>query len=109
MLRKLLLLPPLLLLLLTACGKPAFDPASVAAYYAEGSLSAQYTVTTHGDFYTVFQLSATVEEGIHRVTILQPESVAGVTAVLQSGQAKVSFEFQLEEIIQKAHKAKAQA
>ena len=91
MLRKLLLLPPLLLLL-TACGKPAFDPASVAAHYAEGSLSAQYTVTTHGDFYTEFQLSATVEEGIHRVTILQPESVAGVTAVLQSGQATIQYE-----------------
>ena len=47
---KLWLLTPLMLL--TACGKPDFDPAAVAAHYADGSLLAQYTVTTHGDFYT---------------------------------------------------------
>ena len=88
--RKLLLL--LLPLLLTACGKAAFDPASVAAKYAEGTLSAQYTVTTHSDFYTEYQLSAVVEDGVHTVTILQPESVAGITAVLHSGQATIRYE-----------------
>lgn len=85
----LLLLP---MLLLTACGKAAFDPASVAAHYTEGTLSAQYTVTTHHDFYTEYQLSAQVEDGIHTVTILQPDSVAGVTAALQSGQATIQYE-----------------
>lgn len=82
----------LLLLLLTACGKADFAPSSVAAHYAEGALSAQYTVTTHSDFYTEYQLSAAVEEGVHTVTILQPESVAGVTALLQSGQAVIQYE-----------------
>lgn len=88
--RKLLLLLPLLLL--TACGKADFDPAAVAAHYTDGTLSAQYTVTTHDDFYTEYQLSTTVEDGVHKVTILQPESVAGVTAVLQSGQASIQYE-----------------
>lgn len=88
--RKLLLLLPLLLL--TACGKAAFDPVSVSAHYTDGTLSAQYTVTTHDEFYTEYQLSATVEAGVHKVTILQPESVAGVAAVLQSGQATIRYE-----------------
>ena len=87
---KLWLLTPLMLL--TACGKPDFDPAAVAAHYADGSLIAQYTVTTHGDFYTEYQLSATVEDGVHTVTIVRPESVAGVTAVLQNSQTTIRYE-----------------
>lgn len=90
MVRKLLLLLPLLLL--TACGKADFDPASVAAHYADGVMSAQYTVTTHGDFYTEYQLSAALEDGTHAVTIVRPESVAGVTALLQSGQSVIRYE-----------------
>lgn len=90
MIRKLLLLLPLLVL--TACGKSAFDPASVAAHYAEGSLTAQYTVTTHSDFYTEYQLSATVQDDVHTVVIVQPASVAGITAVLQSGQTMIQYE-----------------
>ena len=90
MVRKLLLLLPILLL--TACGKPAFDPSAVSAHYANGRLSAQYTVTTHGDYYTEYQLSATVEDGVHTVTILQPASVAGISAVLQSDQTTIRYE-----------------
>ena len=87
---KLWLLTPLMLL--TACGKPDFDPAAVAAHYTDGSLIAQYTVTTHGDFYTEYQLSATVEDGVHTVTIIRPESVAGVKAVLQNGETTIRYE-----------------
>lgn len=90
MMRKWLLLPPLVLL--TACGRQNFDPATVAAHYAEGDLTAQYTVTTHGDFYTEYQLSATVEDGVHTVTILQPASVAGISAVLQQDQTTIRYE-----------------
>lgn len=90
MLRKLFLL--MSLLVLTACGKQTFDPASVAACYENGSMSAQYTVTTHSDFYTEYQLAATEEDGVQTVTILRPESVAGITAVLQGDQATLQYE-----------------
>ena len=90
MVRKLCLLVPLLAL--TACSKQAFDPASVVACYANGSLTAQYTVTTHSDFYTEYQLSATETDGVQTVTINRPESVAGITAVLQRDQTTVRYE-----------------
>lgn len=81
-----------LALLLSACGKNAFDPQNVAQYYAAGSLQAEYTVTTHAGVYTEYKLSYRDGDGLANVTILQPDSVAGVSAVLQSGDAVIRYE-----------------
>ena len=81
-----------LALLLSACGKNGFDPQNVAQHYAAGSLRAEYTVTTHAGVFTEYKLSYRDEDGLANVTILQPDSVAGVSAVLQSGDAVIRYE-----------------
>lgn len=81
-----------LALLLSACGKNGFDPQNVAQHYAAGSLRAEYTVTTHAGVFTEYKLSYRDGDGLANVTILQPDSVAGVSAVLQSGDAVIRYE-----------------
>lgn len=81
-----------LVLLLSACGKNGFDPQNVAQHYAAGSLRAEYTVTTHAGVYTEYMLSYRDGDGLANVTILQPDSVAGVSAVLQNGDAVIRYE-----------------
>ena len=81
-----------LALLLSACGKNGFDPQNVAQHYAAGSLRAAYTVTRHAGVYTEYKLSYRDGDGLANVTILQPDSVAGVSAVLQNGDAVIRYE-----------------
>ena len=81
-----------LALLLSACEKNAFDPQNVAQHYAAGSLQAKYTITTHAGVYTEYKLSYRDGDGLANVTILQPDSVAGVSAVLQNGDAVIRYE-----------------
>lgn len=82
----------LLILLLCACSKESFDPQQVAEHYAQGEFSAQYTVTTHAGFYTEYQLTCAQQNDLSSVTILQPESVAGISAVLQNGDTRLQYE-----------------
>lgn len=82
-----------LCVLLTACGGRHFDPQTVRDHYADGGqLTARYTVTTHGSFFTEYVLDAAMEGGLMTVTIREPQSVAGVSAVLQNGRAELQYE-----------------
>ncbi len=79
--------------LLTACGGQRFDPQEVRDHYAAGGeLAARYTVTTHDSFFTEYVLDAAMEGGLMTVTIREPQSVAGVSAVLQEGRAELQYE-----------------
>lgn len=82
----------LLALLLCSCGKKDFDPQQVAEHYAQSGFSTQYTVTTHAGFYEEYQLCCEQQNDLSTVTILQPESVAGISAVLQEGDVKLQYE-----------------
>lgn len=83
----------MLLLLSCACGKEKFDPQQAAAHYSEDrAFTAQYIVTTHAGFYGEYQLSCRREGGLSTVTVLQPQSIVGISAVLQDGDIKLQYE-----------------
>lgn len=79
------------MLLFTACGKERFDPAQLRERYTAPAFSAQYTVTTHAGFYTIYQLSCDCADGISTVTVREPQSVAGIRAVMQEGNARLQY------------------
>ncbi len=81
----------LALLLLAGC-QQAFDPRQLVERYSAGSLQAEYVITTHAGFCAEYQLSCQTEGDAAKVTLLGPESVAGVTAVLQKGEARLQYE-----------------
>lgn len=90
MLKK--VLPLLLMLTLTGCGS-SFDPQTAADYYAsleavtmEASVRADSGVTV--DYELLFERCG----GEDRVTILSPDSVAGVTAHLKNGVASLEYD-----------------
>lgn len=90
--RWMLLLVCLLpLLLFAACGKERFDPAQLRERYTGPAFSAQYTVTTHAGFYTVYQLSCDCADGISTVTVREPRSVAGIRAVMQEDNTRLQY------------------
>lgn len=89
--RLLCLLCLLPLLLLSACGKDRFDPARLAERYTGAAFSAEYTVTTHAGFCTVYRLSCDCADGISTVTVREPQSVAGIRAVMQDGNARLQY------------------
>lgn len=79
--------------LLSACGGQSFDPQTVRDHYAPGGqLTARYTVTTHDSFFTEYVLDAALEGGLMTITIREPQSVAGVSAVLQEGRTELQYE-----------------
>lgn len=82
----------LLLLSLCGCKQPNVTPEQIAEHYQQRSFSAEYTVTTHSGFYTEYKLTCTMQDGVSSVCILQPESVAGITAVVQGAQAQLQYE-----------------
>ena len=81
-----------LLLSLCGCKQPNVTPEQIAEHYQQRSFSAEYTVTTHSGFYTEYKLTCTMQDGVSSVRILQPESVAGITAVVQGAQAQLQYE-----------------
>lgn len=89
--KRWMLMPVCLLLLFTACGKERFEPAQLCERYTAPAFSAQYTVTTHAGFYTVYQLSCDCADGISTVTVREPQSVAGIRAVMQDGNARLQY------------------
>ena len=56
------------------------------------NFSAQYAVTTHAGFYTEYRLDCRYENGISRITIVKPESVAGICGVLDGENAVLQYE-----------------
>ncbi len=80
------------LLTLCACGKQKIDPGQIAEQYLDRAFSAQYTVTTHAGFYSEYRLDCRYENGVSRVTILQPESVAGICGILDGENAVLQYE-----------------
>lgn len=89
--RFLCLLCLLPVLLLSACGKERFEPAQLQERYTGAAFSAQYTVTTHAGFYTAYQLTCDCANGISTVTIQEPQSVAGIQAVMQDGNTRLQY------------------
>lgn len=82
----------LLLLGLCGCKQAKVTPEQIAEHYQTPSFCAEYTVTTHSGFYAEYKLTSSVQDGVSTVTILQPESVAGITAVVQGEQAQLQYE-----------------
>ena len=83
---------PLLLVGLCGCKQSAVTPEQIAEHYADRPFRAEYTVTTHAGFYTEYRLACTGETGLSKVTILQPESVAGISAILQGNSTQLQYE-----------------
>ena len=83
---------PLLLVGLLGCKQEKVTQEKIAEHYQEPSFCAEYTVVTHSGFYTEYRLSCTVQNHVSSVTILQPESVAGITATVQGNQAQLQYE-----------------
>ena len=89
--RLLYLLCLLIVLLLSACSKTQFEPAQLQERYTGAAFSAQYTVTTHAGFYTAYELNCDCADGISTVTIREPQSVAGIQAVMQDGNTRLQY------------------
>ena len=89
---KKLLCAACLLLTLTACGKARFDPVQVKEKYVAAQIETEYTVTTHAGFFTQYRLSCSSADGASRVTILEPASVAGISATLEGENAVLQYE-----------------
>jgi len=89
---KKLLCAAFLFMTLTACGKMRFDPAQVSEKYSVAQIEAEYTVTTHAGFFTQYRLSCSAADGISRVTILEPASVAGISATIEGENAVLQYE-----------------
>lgn len=83
---------PLLLVGLLGCKQEKVTQEKIAEQYQQPSFCAEYTVATHSGFYTEYRLSCTVQNHVSSVTILQPESVAGITATVQGNQAQLQYE-----------------
>ncbi len=88
------LIPMLLgfLMVCSACGKQTFDPGLVREQYNQQGLQGEYTVSTHGGFYTEYRLSSVTEGDCTAVTILEPASVAGVKALLRQGETTIQYQ-----------------
>lgn len=82
----------LLLLSLCGCKQTNVTPGQIAEHYQGRAFCAEYTVTTHSGFYTEYRLTCTRQEDVSSVTILQPESVAGITAKIHGNQAQLQYE-----------------
>ena len=81
-----------LLLCLCGCKGEQFDPEMLAQSYTGRDFSAQYIVTTHAGFYTEYRLSCQHQDGVSAVTILEPQSIAGISAVIQEGSQLLQYE-----------------
>lgn len=81
-----------MLLTFCACDRQKVDPERIAQRYLNHDFSAQYAVTTHAGFYTEYRLDCRYENGISRVTIIKPESVAGICGVLDGENAVLQYE-----------------
>ena len=89
--RMLCLLCLVPLLLFSGCSKDRFSPEQLQQRYLGCDFTAQYTVTTHAGFYTVYELTCERVDGISTVTIRSPQSVAGIQAVMQEGNARLQY------------------
>ena len=79
------------LLLFSGCSKDRFSPEQLQQRYLGCDFTAQYTVTTHAGFYTVYELTCERVDGISTVTIRSPQSVAGIQAMMQEGNARLQY------------------
>jgi hypothetical protein len=86
------MLLPVLLLCLTGCAEKKPTPEQIAAHYVDRPFHAVYTVTTHAGFYTAYQLDCIAGQEGATVVILQPESVAGITARFQGNDAVLQYQ-----------------
>ena len=89
--RMLCLLCLVPLLLFYGCSKDRFSPEQLQQRYLGCDFTAQYTVTTHAGFYTVYELTCERVDGISTVTIRSPQSVAGIQAVMQDGNTRLQY------------------
>lgn len=80
------------LLTFCGCGKQKIDPEQIARRYEASAFSAQYTVTTHAGFYSEYRLDCRYENGVSRVAIVQPESVAGICGIVDGENAVLQYE-----------------
>lgn len=71
--------------LLSGCGAKRFQPEMVPAQYETVLARAMVTATTHGGYYGEYKLSVEETKDGARVTVLSPQSVAGIEAVCGDG------------------------
>lgn len=89
---KKLLCAVFLLAILTACEKTRFDPIQVREKYAAVQIETEYIITTHAGFFTQYRLSCSAADGTSRVTVLEPASVAGISATIEGENAVLRYE-----------------
>ena len=77
---------------LCGCKQAGVTQEDITAHYQNRSFSAEYTVTTHSGFCVEYQLSCIWQNDVAQVKILQPQSVAGITAVVQGAEAMLQYE-----------------
>ncbi|MBQ7491132.1 MAG: hypothetical protein IJT76_00810 [Clostridia bacterium] len=79
------------MLLFSGCGAKRFQPEMLSAQYGNALARATVTAVTHGGYYAEYRLSAEeLEEGTY-VTVLAPQSVAGIEAICGDDGVSISY------------------
>lgn len=80
-------------LLLGGCGEAEFDIETVRETYTQAlTMTAEADITTHSGVLADYTVSFTRQDGVSTVTLLAPESLAGISARTYEGRAEIEYE-----------------
>ena len=80
-------------LLAGGCGDAEFDIEAMRDVYAQAeSVTAEAAITTHSGVLADYVVSFVRQDGVSTVTLLEPESLAGISARTFSGRAEIEYE-----------------
>lgn len=80
-------------LLLSGCSDAGFDIGQVQEAYAqEAEITAEADITTHSGVLADYTISFMRRDGVSTVTLLAPESLAGISARTFEGRAEIEYE-----------------
>ena len=87
------LLLALCCLLPGGCGGAEFDMEAVRETYTQAlGMTAEADITTHSGVLADYTVSFARQDGVSTVTLLAPESLAGISARMYEGRAEIEYE-----------------
>lgn len=80
-------------LLAGGCGSTEFDIEAMRKVYTQAeSVTAEAAITTHSGVLADYVVSFVRQDGVSTVTLLEPESLAGISARTFEGRAEIEYE-----------------